>query len=67
MKGYITVQDAAKKWNITIRRVQALCAEGRVEGATKHASVWAIPENVEKPSDARITSEKTKNNKNFRK
>ena len=58
MKGYITVQDAAKKWNITVRRV---------EGATKHASVWAIPENVEKPSDARITSEKTKNNKNFRK
>ncbi|MBE0068264.1 MULTISPECIES: DNA-binding protein [Clostridia] len=60
MKGYITVQDAAKKWNITIRRVQALCAEGRIKGATKHASVWAIPENVEKPSDARIISGKYK-------
>ncbi len=60
MKGYITVQDAAKKWNITIRRVQALCAEGRIKGATKHASVWAIPENAKKPSDARIISGKYK-------
>lgn len=60
MKGYITVQDAAKKWNITIRRVQALCAKGRIKGATKHASVWAIPENAEKPSDARIVSGKYK-------
>lgn len=60
MKGYITVQEAAKKWNITIRRVQALCAEGRIEGATKHASVWAIPENVQKPFDARVVTGKYK-------
>jgi len=60
MKGYITVQDAAKKWSITIRRVQALCAEGRINGAAKHASVWVIPEDAEKPVDARSMKGKPK-------
>ena len=33
MNGYITVQEAAEKWNITPRQVQILCKEGRIEGA----------------------------------
>ncbi len=49
MKEYITAQEAAKKWGITVRRVQVLCAEGRISGAIKHASVWAIPKDAEKP------------------
>ncbi|WP_082206928.1 MULTISPECIES: DNA-binding protein [Clostridium] len=57
---YITVQEAAPKWSIRTRRVQALCAEGRIKGAKKHASVWAIPESSEKPYDARIISGKYK-------
>ena len=30
--GYITASQAAKKWNISQRRVQILCAENRIEG-----------------------------------
>ena len=48
---YITAQEAAKKWNISVRRAQLLCAEGRIAGAIKHASVWFIPQNAEKPAD----------------
>ncbi|WP_284708075.1 DNA-binding protein [Sporomusa sphaeroides] len=50
MIEYITAQDAANKWGITVRRVQVFCNEGRIPGALKHASVWAIPKSAEKPN-----------------
>lgn len=49
MKEYMTAQEAAQKWGITTRRVQVLCSQGRVAGAIKYASVWAIPINTVKP------------------
>ena len=51
--GYITASKAAKKWNISQRRVQILCAENRIEGVFKLGETWAIPNDVEKPRDAR--------------
>ncbi|WP_394903505.1 DNA-binding protein [Clostridium butyricum] len=53
MIEYITTQEAADKWGITARRVQLLCSQGRIEGAVKKASVWLIPQEVEKPVDGR--------------
>lgn len=50
---YITAQEAADKWGITRRRVQILCSEGRIEGATKMANLWVLPKSAEKPNDAR--------------
>ena len=35
MEGYMTIKQAAEKWNITTRRIQFLCSKGRIEGATK--------------------------------
>lgn len=55
---YMTIQEAAVKWEITCRRVQVLCAEGRLEGAVKFGRQWAIPADLEKPGDARIKSGK---------
>lgn len=54
MIEYITTQEAADKWGITARRVQLLCSQGRIEGAVKKASVWLIPQEVEKPVDGRV-------------
>lgn len=51
---YITASEAAKKWGISQRRVQILCAQGRIEGIFKLGDYWAIPENADKPSDARM-------------
>lgn len=51
---YITAAQAAEKWNISQRRVQILCAEGRVSGVFKLGETWAIPQNTEKPLDRRI-------------
>ena len=50
----MTVKEAAEKWGLSVRRVQLLCVEGRIEGAMKHASVWAIPKDADKPKDERI-------------
>lgn len=54
----MTLSEAAKKWNISERRVNALCLEGRIEGASKFGKSWAIPADADKPNDARIKSGK---------
>ena len=50
---YITAKQAADKWNISQRRVQVLCEQGRIAGATRLGWSWAIPQNVDKPTDKR--------------
>jgi hypothetical protein len=50
---YITAQEAADKWGISRRRVQILCANGRIDGAMKKANLWLIPRGAGKPVDAR--------------
>ena len=56
--GFMTASEAAKKWNISQRRVQILCSENRIEGIFKLGDNWAIPENAEKPTDKRLKSNK---------
>lgn len=51
---YITAKEAANKWNISERRVQVLCEQGRIEGVQRFGKAWAIPQNAAKPSDSRI-------------
>ena len=58
MNGYITVQEAALKWGISPRQVQILCKSNRIDGATRMSRIWIIPENAEKPSDARVKTGK---------
>lgn len=50
---YITVGEAAKKWNVSNRLVQKYCAEGRIEGARKTGTSWEIPVEAVKPRDPR--------------
>jgi len=50
MTGYIKVNEAAVKWNVSQRHVQRLCIEGFIEGAVKFGTTWAIPENAPKPT-----------------
>lgn len=55
---FMTIQEAAKKWNLSERRVQAICVEGKIPGAIKFGRSWAIPKDTDKPKDARIKSGK---------
>ena len=50
----MTAKEAAQKWNITVRRVQVLCTQGRIQGAMRLGNMWAIPRDARKPNDARI-------------
>ena len=50
---YIGIDEAAKKWGISKRFVQVLCANGRIEGAARLGRAWMIPKNAKKPADGR--------------
>lgn len=65
--NYISVKQAAEKWQMTPRRVQILCNENRIKGAQRVGNVWTIPENANKPEDARkkIDSKTAKLNSNI--
>ena len=56
MNGYMTIKDASEKWNIGLRRINTLCNEGRIEGASKVGNVWVIPVDAKKPKVERIKS-----------
>lgn len=51
----ITVQQAAKKWGVTPRRVQDLCRRGEIKGAILWHRSWMIPENAEYPGREKMT------------
>ena len=40
---YIDVKKASDKWNLSERRVTALCRNGRIIGAKKVGRTWFIP------------------------
>ena len=61
MEGYMTIKQAAEKWDVTPRRIQKLCADGRIEGAMKFGRDWAIPADAAKPEDKRVTTGEYRN------
>ena len=53
MLAYMTANEAAKKWNISHRRVITLCRENRIENVAMIGNMWVIPSNATKPIDGR--------------
>lgn len=49
----MTVQEAAEKWNVSLRWVQRSCKENRIDGAMNINRVWPIPKVAKKPVDKR--------------
>ena len=47
---YITVKQAAEKWNISDRRARILCSEEKSD-AYQEGRAWKIPYNAIKPTD----------------
>lgn len=56
MPETMSVKEAARLWNITERRVTALCKDGKIAGAVRQGRLWAIPADAKKPADGRIRS-----------
>ena len=53
--GFICAREAADRWGISQRRVAVLCSENRIANATMVGNMWIIPDDAEKPIDARST------------
>ena len=45
---YITIKEAAEKWNLSVRRVQTICNNGMIQGTIKFGHAWAIPKSTYK-------------------
>ncbi|MCM1181423.1 MAG: helix-turn-helix domain-containing protein [Clostridium sp.] len=58
MFEYMTVQETAKLWKISERRVQKLCVENRIPNLLKVGRMWLIPQSAEKPIDKRTKAGK---------
>ena len=50
MDGYISVREAAARWDVTARQVQRMCVAGKIPGVTQFIGAWAIPKDAEKPT-----------------
>jgi len=61
MNEYLTIKEIAERWEVTPRRIQKMCAEGKISGAKKFGRDWAIPADSEKPKDGRVTTGEYKN------
>ena len=48
---YITVREAARRWNSSEKLIRQRCAAGLVPGARKFGGAWAIPDVQESSSD----------------
>ena len=61
---FMTASKAAELWHISQRRVQVLCAEGRIPGVFKLGDAWAIPSDSSKPRDSRLKKTKKEQTEN---
>jgi len=52
---FITAREAAILWGISQRRVAIFCSDDRIEGAKLVGNMWLIPQETQKPNDARST------------
>lgn len=59
---YITTQEAAERWGLSVRRVQYLCQTNMIPKATRIGRIWMIPKLLDKPQDMRLKEEKTEQN-----
>ena len=55
---WMTTKEAAALWGVTMRRVQFLCENGLLDGATKLGDIWVIPKGTPKPVDGRTKEAK---------
>ncbi len=53
IKDYLKIEEVAKKWDISPRRVQALCSAGKIAGAIRLGRDWMIPQDAKRPTDGR--------------
>ncbi|MDR3364613.1 MAG: helix-turn-helix domain-containing protein [Clostridiales Family XIII bacterium] len=59
---WITPEQAAAKWGVTIRQAQFLCANGKIDGVVKVSRTYLIPKDAPKPMDGRTKAARNRQN-----
>jgi len=49
LKGYLSVQETASKWGVSVRWVNQYILAGRIPGCERLGHAWAVPEDALKP------------------
>jgi AcrR family transcriptional regulator len=49
MFNFKTAGEKAAEWGVTLRYIQLLCREGKIDGAVKRAGAWFIPAEAPNP------------------
>ena len=62
---YMTISEVATKWELSVRRVQLMCAEGRIKGDVRFGNMWMIPKGAERPKDRRVKTGKYRDRSNI--
>ena len=62
---YLKIEQIAKNWDVSVRRVQLLCADGKIDGAVRFGRAWMIPKNAKKPIDGRTRAGRSLVNDNM--
>jgi excisionase family DNA binding protein len=60
---YITAKQAAENWGVSMRWVQNLLKDGRIDGAAKFGRDYMIPADAQKPEDKRKNNGRKPQNK----
>ena len=50
VQDYISVKDAADKWDVSVRQVQIWCKNGKIKDVLLFGKSWAIPTDTLKPT-----------------
>ena len=49
---YMTVKEAAEKWNTSVQVVRRFCRQERIAGVVQQEGAWLIPKFAKKPGRA---------------
>lgn len=55
---FVSAKDKAEEWQISLRRVQKFCEQGRIGSVQRLGKIWLIPKNAERPVDLRYSDNK---------
>lgn len=59
---FVSVNEKANEWDISLRRVQQYCEQGRIDGVRRLGKIWLIPKTTPRPPDLRCSINKNMKN-----
>lgn len=62
---YLKIDEMARQWSLSPRRLQTMCAEGKIQGAVRFGRAWMIPADAPRPADGRSKAAQSQTEENM--